>query len=60
MPFCKPEMLRMIGESFYRLENYSEAANYLQQYANSSGFKDREGYYELGYSYYRSNDYPSS
>lgn len=56
----KPEMLRMIGESFYRLENYQEAATYLQQYANSSGFKDREGYYELGYSYYKSDNFSSA
>ena len=56
----KPEMLRMIGESYFRLQDYPNAANYLQQYANSSGFKDREGYYELGYSYYKSNEFPKA
>ena len=56
----KPELLRMIGESHFRLENYKEAADYLSQYANSSGFKDREGYYELGYSYYRIGQYPDA
>ena len=53
----KPEMLRMIGESYFRLENYKDAANYLEQYSKSNGFKDREGYYELGYSYYRTAKY---
>ena len=56
----KPEMLRMIGESFYRIKNYSEAAEYLQLYANSSGFKDREGYYELGFSYYKTENFPKA
>ncbi|MEM7161236.1 MAG: tetratricopeptide repeat protein, partial [Bacteroidota bacterium] len=56
----QPEVLRMIGESYFRLENYERAAEYLEQFASSSGFKDREGYYELGYSYYRIGKYPSS
>jgi len=56
----KPEVLRMLGESHFRLENYADAADYLEQYSKSGGFKDREGYYELGYSYYRTGKYPES
>ncbi len=47
-----PEIARIIGESFYRLQRYAEAIPYLERYANSMPLS-RGDMYQLSYAYYR-------
>ena len=47
------EINRMIGESFFNLENYSDALHYLSK--TDLGMS-AEGNYVLGYCYYKTND----
>lgn len=52
-----PEIARVIGESYYRTFKYREAIPFLERYREEAGSYDRADIYELGYAYYRVNDY---
>ncbi len=51
----KDEVMRVVGESYYRLGRYKEAIPYLDQYAKSKS-PSVEDNYQLGYSYYQTGD----
>lgn len=55
----RSEFAHIIGDSYYRLEQYEEAIPYLQEY-NSFERSSREDNYQMGYSYYRVEDYPNA
>ena len=53
-------LLRVIAESWYRLQGYNKALIYISMYQRSGGEMGREENYILGYSAYRSTDYETA
>ena len=51
------ELMRIIAESWYRLQGYNKSLLYISMYQRSGGKMGRNEYYILGYSAYRSTDY---
>lgn len=60
------ELSKIIGESYFNLEEYAEAIPYLQAYKGKKGKRDRTGkwnntdFYQLGYAHYKQGDYESA
>lgn len=52
-----PEIARIIGESYYHTTKYSEAIPYLQRYEAEVKTLSRKDNYQMGYAYYKINDY---
>ena len=46
----------LVGDAFYKLKRYKESVPYLE-YFSKNGKPNRDDHYELGYSYYKSEDY---
>jgi len=55
----RSEFAHIIGDSYYRLEEYDSAIVYLKAY-NFVEKSSREDYYQLGFSYYRTGDYANA
>jgi TolA-binding protein len=53
----KSELSKIIGESYFNLEKYTEAIPYLQDYEGKKGKWNNTDYYQLGYAYYKQNDF---
>jgi len=51
----KDEVMRVVGESYYRLGRYGEAIPYLDEYVKSKN-PSVEDNYQLGFSYYQTGD----
>ncbi len=51
------EVARIIGESFYNLQQYEEAIPYLKTFRDSQAPKERQDHYQLGYALYRTQVY---
>ncbi len=57
------ELSKIIGESYFNLEEYEAAIPYLTQYKGKKGKRNRTAkwnntdYYQLGYAYYKQQDY---
>ena len=51
------ELSKIIGESYFNLEQYQEAIPYLQDYKGKNGKWNNTDYYQLGYAYYKQNDF---
>lgn len=51
-----PEIARIIGESYYRTNNFKNAIPYLEMYRDKTTNLSREDIYELGYAYYKNGD----
>ena len=49
----KSELNKIIGESYFNLDQYEEAIPYLKQYRGKRGRFSNTDYYLLGYSYYK-------
>lgn len=49
------EVNKLIGNSYYKLNKYTEAIPYLQKF-NTENSTSRTDHYELGYAYYRTGD----
>ena len=56
-PREKSELSKIIGESYFNLENYKEAVLYLQSYKGKKGKWNNTDYYQLGYAYYKQRNY---
>ena len=54
------ELMRILAESWYRLEGYNKALLYMSMYAKNGGEMNREENYLLGYSAYRTTDYAAA
>ncbi|MCC6599198.1 MAG: tetratricopeptide repeat protein, partial [Crocinitomicaceae bacterium] len=54
-----PEIARLIGDSYFIRERYSEAIPYLEMFRDATPKSEisREDYYQLGYAYYRTGNY---
>ncbi|MFP4845471.1 tetratricopeptide repeat protein [Winogradskyella sp. PE311] len=53
----KSELSKIIGESYFNLEKYTEAIPYLKDYKGKAGKWNNIDYYQLGYAFYKQNDF---
>ncbi|NRB61246.1 MAG: tetratricopeptide repeat protein [Winogradskyella sp.] len=51
------ELSKIIGESYFNLEKYAEAIPYLEAYKGKKGKWNNTDFYQLGYAYYKQNDF---
>ncbi|MGB5420416.1 tetratricopeptide repeat protein [Algibacter sp.] len=51
------ELSKIIGESYFNLEKYSEAIAYLKAYKGKNRKWSNTDFYQLGYAYYKQKDY---
>jgi tetratricopeptide (TPR) repeat protein len=56
----KSELNKIIGESYFNLENYEQAIPYLAAYKGKKGRWNNTDFYQLGYAYYKQNDYKNA
>ena len=56
----RTELMRVMAESWYRLQGYNKAFVYMSMYQRAGGKMEREENYILGYSAYRSTDYATA
>ena len=56
-PGEKSELSKIIGESYFNLQKYKEAIPYLTAYSGKRGKWSNTDYYQLGYAYYKQNDF---
>jgi tetratricopeptide (TPR) repeat protein len=54
------EISKIVGESFFNLKKYEEAAPYLKAYNGKKGKWNNYDYYQLGYVYYKQNDFENA
>lgn len=54
------EISKIVGESFFNLEKYNEAIPYLLAYKGKMGKWNNTDYYQLGYAYYKQNDFENA
>ncbi|MCK4661506.1 MAG: tetratricopeptide repeat protein [Bacteroidales bacterium] len=59
-PKRTPEIARIIGESYCKLDKYAEAVPFLEIFKEKSNTYNREDVYQLAYAYYKSNDYENA
>lgn len=56
----KSELSKIIGESYFNLQQYTEAVPYLLNYQGKKGKWNNTDYYMLGYAYYMQEDYDNA
>lgn len=54
------ELNKIIGESHFNLEQYAEAIPHLKAYKGRRGKWNNVDYYQLGYAYYKQNDFENA
>ncbi|MEY8847536.1 tetratricopeptide repeat protein [Psychroserpens sp. XS_ASV72] len=59
-PQEQSELSKIIGESYFNLEQYAEALPYLKAYKGKRGKWNNTDYYQLGYTYYKQNDFENA
>jgi tetratricopeptide (TPR) repeat protein len=53
----KSQLAKIIGESYFNLEQYEKAIPYLQAYKGNKGKWNNTDYYQLGYAYYKIGEF---
>ncbi len=56
----KSELNKIIGESYFNMDQYDNAIPYLEQYRGRRGKWSNTDYYLLGYSYYKQGDFANA
>lgn len=56
----KSELNKIIGESHFNLKQYDQAIPYLKEYRGTRGKWSNTDYYQLGYAYYKQNDFENA
>lgn len=56
-PKEKSQLSKIIGESYFNLEQYAQAIPYLKEYKGQRGKWNNTDYYQLGYAHYKQGDY---
>ena len=51
------ELNKIIGESYFNLKEYNKALPFLLNYKGKNGKWNNTDYYQLGYAYYKQNDF---
>ena len=54
------ELSKIIGESYFNLQQYTEAIPFLTEYKGKRGRWNNTDYYQLGYAYYKQNDFDNA
>jgi len=54
------ELSKIIGESYFNLNDYESAVPYLLDYKGKKGKWNNTDYYQLGYTYYKQQDYENA
>jgi TolA-binding protein len=54
------ELNKIIGESYFNLKKYTEAIPYLKAYKGKRGKWNNTDFYQLGYAYYKQQDYENA
>ena len=55
-----PEIAKVIGDSYYKKQQFTDAIEYLQKHANEAKTVLRNDYYQLAYCYYKLEQYDSA
>ncbi|MCF6350094.1 MAG: tetratricopeptide repeat protein [Flavobacteriaceae bacterium] len=56
----KSDVSKIIGESYFNLGNYAKAIPHLKNYKGNRNKWNNTDYYQLGYAYYKQNDYENA
>lgn len=59
-PKERSELAKIIGESYFNLEQYDQAIPFLKEYKGKSGRWNNTDYYQLGYAYYKQGQYENA
>jgi tetratricopeptide (TPR) repeat protein len=51
------QLSKIVGESYFNLQKYAEAIPFLKAYKGERGRWNHTDFYQLGYAYYKQNDY---
>ena len=54
------DISKIVGESYFNLKKYNEALPYLRAYKGKRGKWNNTDYYQLGYTYYKQNDFENA
>ena len=54
------ELSKIIGESYFNLQKYSDAIPYLEAYKGKKGRWNHTDYYQLGYAFYKQNEFQNA
>ncbi|GAB1857703.1 tetratricopeptide repeat protein [Flavobacteriaceae bacterium MHTCC 0001] len=54
------ELSKIIGESYFNLEQYADAIPFLKAYKGKRGKWNNTDFYQLGYAYYKQGDFESA
>ena len=54
------DISKIVGESYFNLKKYTEALPYLKAYKGKRGKWNNTDYYQLGYTYYKQNDFENA
>jgi tetratricopeptide (TPR) repeat protein len=54
------EISKIVGESYFNQKKYKESAPYLKAYTGKRGKWNNYDYYQLGYVYYKQNDFENA
>ncbi|HAN20002.1 MAG: hypothetical protein A2X15_15315 [Bacteroidetes bacterium GWB2_32_14] len=55
-----PEIAKILGDSYYKKQQYTDALKYLEIHAKEAPKVERKDFYQLAYSYYKLNQYDSA
>ena len=56
----KSELNKIIGESYFNLNQFDKALPYLKEYKGKKGKWSNTDYYQLGYAYYKQSDFENA
>jgi TolA-binding protein len=56
----KSELSKIIGESYFNLNQYDKALPYLLEYRGKKGKWNNTDFYQLGYAYYKQNNFENA
>ncbi len=56
----RSQLNKIIGESYFNLENYPKAIDFLKEYRGDRGRWNNTDYYQLGYAYYEVGNYEAA
>jgi len=54
------EISKIVGESYFNLENYAAAIPFLKAYKGKNGKWNNTDYYRLGYAFFKQNDFENA
>lgn len=56
----RSDISKIVGESYFNLKKYNEALPYLRAYKGKRGKWNNTDFYQLGYTYYKQNDFENA